>query len=85
MDGITLLQKVRNFNKEIPFIFLSGFPSTDTMAKALQLGAFDFFPKPISKGFEKRVKCGLNQGLKIFNREMVDKEIENEEFMEENG
>ncbi len=49
MDGITALSKMRELEKDLPVIMMSGHGTIDTAVKATQLGARDFLEKPISR------------------------------------
>ncbi len=46
MSGIDLLTAVRQINKNIPFIILTGYANVDNAIDALRLGASDFLKKP---------------------------------------
>jgi EAL domain-containing protein (putative c-di-GMP-specific phosphodiesterase class I) len=46
-DGLTLLQQVRNTDKDIPVILITGEPSVGTAVKALECGAFHYLTKPV--------------------------------------
>jgi len=46
MDGIELLQKVRELDPELPVILMTAFATVDTAVRALKLGAFDYVQKP---------------------------------------
>lgn len=45
MDGIETLREIRNINKSIPVIMLTGYPKEDKMEEAIKLGICGFFPK----------------------------------------
>ena len=47
MDGLSLLEKMRNNNVHIPVILISGQGDLETSIKALKLGALDFILKPV--------------------------------------
>ena len=48
MDGIEVLNAIRNYNQEIGVLIMSGHASIDTAVKATKLGANDFIEKPFS-------------------------------------
>ena len=48
MDGFSVYKRVKEKHPEIPVIFLTGDPSSDSLVKGLELGADDFIIKPIS-------------------------------------
>ncbi|MCI5066119.1 sigma-54 dependent transcriptional regulator [bacterium] len=46
MDGIQLLQAIREQNQEVPFLIMTAFGTIDIAVEAMQLGANDFITKP---------------------------------------
>lgn len=48
MDGLQLLQKVQDIDKQCPVIFLTGYPSDDTAIEAMHSGAEDYLVKPVN-------------------------------------
>lgn len=51
MDGIELLQRVKEINKGITVIIITAFGAVDTAVKALKLGAYDYITKPIDPDY----------------------------------
>ncbi|HEX9615717.1 MAG TPA: sigma-54 dependent transcriptional regulator [Bacteroidota bacterium] len=49
MDGLEVLQKIREKNTDLPVIMISGHGTIDTAVEATKLGAFDFLPKPLDR------------------------------------
>ncbi len=47
MDGITVLQKLRESNADIPVVIMSGHATIDTAVRAMRLGAFEVLEKPL--------------------------------------
>ena len=47
MDGIALLEKMREAHPGLPVIMMTAFGSVDTAKQALKLGAHDYLLKPI--------------------------------------
>ncbi len=47
MDGIELMRQVRRFDFDIPIILLTGEPTVDSARKAIELGAYRYFTKPV--------------------------------------
>lgn len=47
MEGIEVLQKIKEFNAEIPVIMISGHGTIDTAIEAIKKGAYDFIEKPL--------------------------------------
>jgi two-component system, NtrC family, response regulator HydG len=46
LDGIGLLQRVREIDPQLPVILMTAYASVDTAIRALKLGAFDYLRKP---------------------------------------
>lgn len=73
MDGLAFLEQVKAFDSELPVIFLTGFADVTVAVKAMQLGAYDLFEKPlteqlldcIARACEKRALVMENRALKI--------------------
>ncbi|MBI3577833.1 MAG: sigma-54-dependent Fis family transcriptional regulator [Ignavibacteriales bacterium] len=49
MDGLEVLQKVREKQGDLPVIMVSGHGTIETAVEATKLGAFDFLPKPLDR------------------------------------
>ncbi len=73
MDGIELLKKVRNFDKNIIFMMITAHPTIETAVEAIKKGAYDYLTKPfhveevrlkINRALEKK---GLMHSLKTAN------------------
>ncbi len=47
-DGLKLLQKIREKERNLPVIVISGHGTVEMAVKAIKLGAFDFLEKPLS-------------------------------------
>ncbi|NTV53716.1 MAG: response regulator, partial [Candidatus Firestonebacteria bacterium] len=48
MDGLKVLEEIRNLQPEAQAIILSAFGDVDTAVKCMKLGAYDFLAKPIN-------------------------------------
>lgn len=48
LDGIEVLQKIKEINRLVPVIIMSGHSTIETAVRATKLGAFDFLEKPLS-------------------------------------
>lgn len=46
MDGLTLLEKVKELDKEILVIIITGYATIETAVKAIETGAYDYIAKP---------------------------------------
>jgi signal transduction histidine kinase/FixJ family two-component response regulator len=46
MDGMEVLQRIRELDESILIIVITGFATLETAVEAMKLGAYDFIPKP---------------------------------------
>jgi len=51
MDGVELLQRVREINPDITVIMITAFASVESAVKALKSGAYDYVTKPIDPDY----------------------------------
>ncbi len=51
MDGVELLQRVKEANKNIVVIIITAFAAVDTAVKAMKFGAYDYVTKPIDPDY----------------------------------
>ena len=49
MDGLEVLQRLREKSSDLPVIMISGHGTIETAVEATKLGAFDFLPKPLDR------------------------------------
>ncbi len=63
IDGLELLKRIREMDKEVIFLMITGYPSIETAVDAIKKGAYDYITKPfhmedvklrIERAFEKR-------------------------------
>jgi DNA-binding NtrC family response regulator len=47
MSGITLMQRIHEFDKAIPVIIMTAFGTIEGAVEAVKLGAFDYLKKPV--------------------------------------
>ena len=47
MDGIEVLERIKEFSPDTPVIMISGHGTIDTAVEAIRKGAFDFIEKPL--------------------------------------
>lgn len=47
-DGLTILEEVKKLHPQVEVIFITGEGNNSTVVQAMELGAFDFFHKPIN-------------------------------------
>lgn len=63
-DGISVCENLKNSNdtKDIPVIFITGYPTDEVRKKAFDLGAVDFIPKPFDTDeLLKKVKVVIGE------------------------
>lgn len=72
MDGIETLKKIREIDKDVVIIMVTGVKDDDVMKKAYELGANDYITKPLSLEYLDKVVLlkFMNLQLKDLNREM---------------
>ncbi|NOY64416.1 MAG: sigma-54-dependent Fis family transcriptional regulator [Nitrospirae bacterium] len=70
MDGLEMLERVKEINPEQIFIVITAYASIDTAVKALRLGAYDYIMKPIIHEEIKQVvrNAMTEKALKTENR-----------------
>ncbi len=72
-DGIELLSHIKNKNKNIPVIIISGHANIEMAIKSLKSGAFEFIQKPFDKdrllNFIKRAVENLKLKIEYENLE----------------
>ncbi len=63
IDGLELLKKVREKDRDVIFLMITGYPSIETAVEAIKKGAYDYITKPfhmedvklrIERSFEKK-------------------------------
>ncbi len=48
MDGLQMLQKIQEIDKQWPVLVLTGYPADDTAVEAMHSGAEDYLVKPVN-------------------------------------
>lgn len=90
IDGLEVLRRIKEKNKEIGVVMISGYPTIELAVEAMKLGAYDYIQKPINidelllliKRYlgEKRLAMELNtekklrQELERVNKELLEKQ-----------
>jgi len=60
--GIEVLKRVRELGLNCPVVMITGYPTVETAAEAVRLGAFDYIPKPVDKeALLKTARLALRQ------------------------
>src|SRR5947207_15255397 len=63
MDGIEVLERLRNMNDALPIVVVSGHGTISTAVEATKKGAFDFIEKPLAnEGVLVGIRNALDQG-----------------------
>lgn len=66
LDGITLLERIKEWQLNMPVILMTAFGTTDVAIQAMKLGAFDYIVKPFN----------LEHFLNLVRRAVVQSETE---------
>jgi len=78
-SGIDFLKKVREMNIDCPVVMVTGYPTVETAAEAVRLGAFDYIPKPVEKDtLLKTARLALQQ--RRLEQEKKKAELERERY-----
>ena len=59
LGGLTVLQHVRNQQPQIAVLVMTSYPSLENAKESIQLGAFDFLPKPLDAEQIRKVVAGV--------------------------
>jgi two-component system chemotaxis response regulator CheB len=75
MDGLETLQEIQKSHPDVGVIMLSSWTKrgSDITMKALELGAFDFIPKPDAEAMQANVQAlrgELQQRIKVFSKRL---------------
>ncbi len=70
MSGVELLKWIREYNRILPVLLTTGFPTLDSAIEALKSGAFDYLTKPfhLEEIGEKIKRALLNKKMEEENR-----------------
>jgi len=81
VDGLQVLEEMREIAPEVPAIMISGHGTIETAVEATKLGAFDFIEKPPDLNrLLVSVRNGLDRGqLEVENRRMRQTLVESHE------
>lgn len=72
MDGITLLNEIKDIDPNAIVILMTGYGSMETAVRALKSGAFDYIQKPLKI---KEFVAALKKGLDAKTRGMISRPI----------
>ena len=77
MDGIEVLEKLQEIEKDLPVVMISGHGNIDTAVECIKKGAFDFIEKPID--LNRLLVCvrnGLERTNLVAETKVLKKKIE---------
>lgn len=72
LDGIELLEAVRDFDESIPVIFITAYGTAQSAVEAIQKGGFDFITKPFRK---EQILFTINKAMKMVRLERENKDL----------
>ena len=76
-DGLELLAHIKNKNKDIPVIIITGHANIEMAIKALKTGAFEFIEKPFN---QERLLNFVNRAVENIDLKNKNKEFESKLF-----
>ena len=76
-DGIELLSHIKNKNKDVPVIIISGHANIEMAIKSLKSGAFEFLEKPFD---EERLMNFVKRAVENFKLKSENKVLETKLF-----
>ena len=76
-DGLELLSHIKNKDKEIPVIIITGHANVEMAIKSLKAGAFEFIEKPFN---QERLLNFIKRAVENINLKNKNKEFENKLF-----
>jgi len=76
-EGLKLLDHIKNKNKDIPVIIISGHANIEMAVNSLRLGAFEFIQKPFDKN---RLTNFINRAVEHFNLKKENKSLNDKLF-----
>jgi putative two-component system response regulator len=78
ISGIELLEKIRQFNSQIPVILMTGFADLDIAIAAIKKGAFDFILKPFHPDYlHHSIKKAIQHNNYLRLKEDYNRYLEN--------
>ena len=76
-EGLKLLDHIKNKNKDIPVIIISGHANIEMAVDSLRLGAFEFIQKPFDKN---RLTNFINRAVENYNLKKENKSLNDKLF-----
>jgi len=76
MDGVEVLEAVKKFKPEIPFVMISGHGDIETAINTMRLGAFDYISKPPDLNrLLNTVRNALDRKVLVVENKMLKKKV----------
>lgn len=76
MDGVEVLEAVKKFKPEIPFVMISGHGDLETAINTMRLGAFDYISKPPDLNrLLNTVRNALDRKVLVVENKMLKKKV----------
>jgi two-component system nitrogen regulation response regulator NtrX len=76
MDGVEVLEAVKKFKPEIPFVMISGHGDLETAINTMRLGAFDYISKPPDLNrLLNTVRNALDKKVLVVENKMLKKKV----------
>lgn len=76
MDGVEVLEAVKNIKPEIPFVMISGHGDLETAIQTMRLGAFDYISKPPDLNrLLNTVRNALDRKVLVVENKMLKKKV----------
>ncbi len=87
MDGLTMAEKIHEWDPKIRIVFISGYDEFDYARRALKVGAAEYILKPIQIEQVEKILKELNDGLNEENSALLEyrklKELEEQYYNEQ--
>jgi len=72
LDGITLLEKVREVAPDTMVIMMTGYGTIESAVRAMKLGAFDYITKPF---FPEDIELMVKRSFEVFEKRKVNEQL----------
>ncbi len=77
MDGLTAVEKIREFNSRVPILVITAHGTLDTAVRATKVGALEYLTKPIDID---RLRDAVQRGLDRTSRSSAVEKLRRTEF-----
>lgn len=76
LDGLGFLSQLKQFDSELPVIFLTGYADVSVAVKAMQQGAYDLFEKPINEQLLDCIARALEKRKLVLENRQLKRQVE---------